>query len=86
MTMIKTRVRVAPDGTLSGRAAGLPAGEHDAEIALLDTGDEHELARPDAAELLARIRTIQTEIARLPMLDARTPEEIVGYNERGHFD
>lgn len=27
MMMIKTRIRVTPDGPLSGRAKGLPAGE-----------------------------------------------------------
>jgi hypothetical protein len=40
----------------------------------------------DAEGLLARIRTIQAEVAQLPVLDARRPEEIIGYNDRGHFD
>jgi hypothetical protein len=38
MTTVKTRIRVAPDGTLTGRASGLPPGEHEDEIALVDTG------------------------------------------------
>ena len=36
MTTIKTRIRIALDGTLTGQAAGLPAGEHEAEITVLD--------------------------------------------------
>lgn len=83
MTIVKTRIRVAPDGTLSGRAAALPAGEHDAEIVLVDAAMQP--AGLDAATLLARIRAIQAEVARLPVLDARSPDEIVGYNKRGHF-
>ena len=83
MTMIKTRIRIAPDGTLSGRARGLPAGEHDAEIIVRDTA-----ARPSqggAGLLLARVRAIQAELAQLPVLDARNPDDILGFNQRGHF-
>ena len=83
MTMVKTRIRVAPDGTLSGRAPGLPAGEHDAEIVLLDAARQEN--RFDADELLARVRAIQAEVGQLPVLDSRNPEESLGYNERGHF-
>jgi len=82
--MIKTRIRIAPDGTLSGRASGLPAGEHDVEIIVADTAVPS--SRPDAVVILARVRAIQAELARLPVLDARTPAEILGYNELGHFD
>jgi hypothetical protein len=84
MTTIKTRICVAPDGTLTGQAAGLPPGEHEAEIALVDTNKS--VGRPDAATLLARVRAIQEEMAQLPVLDERTSDEIIGYDERGHFD
>lgn len=84
MTTVKTRIRVAPDGTITGRASGLPPGEHEAEIALIDTREG--AVRPDAETLLNRVRAIQKEIAQLPVLDERSPDEIVGYNERGHFD
>jgi hypothetical protein len=84
MTIVKTRIHVGPDGTLSGRAYGLPAGEHEAEITLLDTASPR--VRPSGAELLARVRAIQAEVAQLPIFDSRSPEEILGYNERGHFD
>ena len=43
-------------------------------------------AQPDSDTLLARVREIQAEIAQLPVLDERSPDEIIGYNERGHFD
>jgi hypothetical protein len=82
--MIKTRIRIAPDGTLSGSASGLPAGEHDAEITVLATITSS--AQSDVALLLARVRAIQAEIAQLPVRDIRTADEIIRYNERGHFD
>ena len=41
---------------------------------------------PDAEVLLARVRVIQQELAALLVLDKRTPDKIIGYNERGHFD
>ena len=83
MTKIKTRIRVGLDGSLSGRAPGLPAGEHDAEIAVLETTSK--AARLDAGQLLDRIHAIQAEVAQLPVLDPRSPDEIIGYNERGHL-
>jgi hypothetical protein len=84
MATIKTRICVASDGTLTGHANGLPPGEHEAEIALVDSGKG--AAQSDTETVLARVRAIQEEVARLPVLDKRTPEEIIGYNERGHFD
>jgi hypothetical protein len=83
MTKIKTRIWVGLDGSLSGRALGLPAGEHDAEIAVPEVTGEP--ARLDAARLLDRIRAIQEEIAQLPVLDPRGPDDIIGYNEHGHL-
>ncbi|HJU14898.1 MAG TPA: hypothetical protein VJ770_00380 [Stellaceae bacterium] len=85
MTKIKTRIHIASDGTLTGRAEGLPVGEHEAEIQLVESSMETPAAR-DADALLARVRAIQAEVARLPVYDSRSPDEIVGYNERGHFD
>ncbi len=35
------------------------------------------------AEILA---DIHARMDKLPILDSRTPEEIIGYNELGHFD
>jgi hypothetical protein len=84
MTTIKTRIRVGPGGTLSGRAMGLPLGEHDAEIVLLDVAAAQTEVGPE--ELLACVRAIQAEVATLPVLDTRSPDEIIGYNEHGHFD
>jgi hypothetical protein len=84
MTKIKTRIYVAPDGTLTGRAAGLPVGEHEAEIQLVENAETP--AARDVDTLLAQVRAIQAEMARLPVYDSRSPDEIIGYNERGHFD
>jgi hypothetical protein len=42
--------------------------------------------RPDVHTLLARVHAIQQEIAQLRVLDKRSSDEIIGYNERGHFD
>jgi hypothetical protein len=43
-------------------------------------------AESDANALLVRICAIQDEIARLPVLDCRSPDEIIGYNDVGHLD
>ena len=32
------------------------------------------------------VREAQERLAELPVLDTRTPDEIIGYNEFGHFD
>jgi hypothetical protein len=84
MTKVKTRIHIAPDGALTGRAPGLPVGEHVAEIMLID--DVRPMTRSHTDALLARVRAIQEEVARLPVLDSRSPDQIVGYNEHGHFD
>ena len=84
MITVKARIRVLPDGTLTGRATGLPAGEHDAELTLIANAERPVLS--EAETLLARVRAIQREVAQLPVLDARGPDEIIGYNERGCLD
>ncbi len=47
----------------------------------LDRLDSEDVRRRKAA-----IREIQERIAAMPVLDARSDEEIIGYNEHGHFD
>lgn len=37
----------------------------------------------DREQLRAEIRRIQDEFQRLPILDDRTPDEIIGYDEHG---
>ncbi len=83
MTTLKVRVHVSSDGTLTGQAIGLPAGEHLAELVLTETSRGPVALDPEAA--LARVRAIQHEVAQLPVLDGRSPDEIIGYNEHGHF-
>lgn len=36
--------------------------------------------------LIQRVRAIQQRVAQLPVLDTRTDDEIIGYNEFGGFD
>lgn len=47
----------------------------------LDRLDSEDVRRRKAA-----IREIQERIAAKPVLDARSDDEIIGYNEHGHFD
>jgi antitoxin VapB len=70
--------------------------EREREIAAMDTGDrvrdpvvEEIVARmrrqplPDPERVSAAIREIQESLAKLPVLDSRTPDEILGYDEFG---
>ena len=40
----------------------------------------------DKAERIAAIEAIVADLAKLPVLDNRSPDEIIGYNEYGLFD
>jgi hypothetical protein len=81
MNIIRTRVHVLADGSLIGHAPGALAGEHDAEIVL------HPISKPPLSEpAIQAIQALQDELARLPVLDPRTPDEILGYNGAGLFD
>ena len=81
MYYLHVRLHIAADGTITGQApTPLPVGEHEAEI-LLHTPEQ--AAVPDGA--WATIRAIQDELARLPVLDPRTPDEIIGYDKVGLF-
>jgi antitoxin VapB len=42
--------------------------------------------RSDRNDLHSRIQAIVDDVKRLKVLDERTPDEIIGYNEHGHFD
>jgi antitoxin VapB len=42
--------------------------------------------REDIAERLRRIEEIVQEVKKLPVLDDRTADEILGYNDQGLFD
>ena len=37
-------------------------------------------------EIIAAIEEITSKLAKLPVLDSRTPDEIIGYNDHGLFD
>jgi len=42
--------------------------------------------RADKRTLHERIQAIVDEVHKLPVLDDRSPDEIIGYNEHGLFD
>lgn len=42
--------------------------------------------RRNGGGLMARIAAIQDRVAQLPVLDDRSDDEILGYNEHGYFD
>lgn len=72
--MIKTRIRVAADGPLTGKAGGLPPGEHDVEITV-DGGANW----PDPSTLVpdALLRSIIAELA---------PQRIILFGSRARGD
>ena len=48
---------------------------------------ERRKLRPDDIEArLRRVDEIVKHFNSLPVLDDRSPDEIIGYNEHGHFD
>jgi len=50
---------------------------------------ERERKKPRPNDLEARLRRIDEIVKRynsLPVLDDRSDDEIIGYNEQGHFD
>jgi antitoxin VapB len=42
--------------------------------------------RSETNDLRSRIQVIVDDVKKLKILDERTPDEILGYNEHGHFD
>lgn len=83
MHHLRIRLRVAEDGTITGHVPdGTPAGEHDAEVILRPP--RRAFSPPTVAR--ETIRALQDELARLPVLDPRTPEQLLGYNGGGLFD
>jgi hypothetical protein len=81
---IRTRLHIAPDGTITGHAPrGVSPGDHDAII--METSYP---PRPLPADAAVKVRAVQERIARLPVLHPwtlapRTPDEILGYGEDG---
>ena len=57
--------------------------------ALVRDALRHRLLQLDSEEVQRRrraIREIQDRVAAMPVLDTRPMDEILGYNEHGHFD
>ena len=51
--------------------------------ALAERLERERLRRGEVADLAARLREIGEHCASLPVFDARSPDEIVGYDETG---
>jgi antitoxin VapB len=51
--------------------------------ALAERLQRERLRRGESADLAARLLEIGDRFSKLPVLDPRTPEEIVGYDETG---
>ena len=82
MPTLRTKIRVGEDGTIVAHAAGaLPPGEHEATITVAEQPPRPRGA-PDP-KLVARMRAIADELARVPDLDVRSADEILGYDEHG---
>jgi hypothetical protein len=73
VTIIRAHIRVSPDGTITGSAPGAAPGEHDAAIILSPVTR----SPAEQAEVIASIRAIQEAVAQLPVLDPRSPDEII---------
>jgi hypothetical protein len=84
MTTAETPIHVAADGTLTAGKSDLTPAEHEEETVLVDPSKAQ--VRQDADTLLERVRAIQQEIARLPVLDYRTADEIIGHKVGGNCD
>lgn len=58
----------------------------DAIILALEESLERRRLQDDREQRFQRIMEIVEEVAKLPVLDDRPADEIIGYNEHGHFD
>ena len=55
----------------------------DAVLTALRERLDREQARSDAAQIQEELRAIGARMARYPVLDDRSPDEILGYGEHG---
>jgi antitoxin VapB len=74
-----------PDVARLAREVARETGENMTEAILcaLEERLERLSTRPPAPSLAERLDRIQTRVAELPVLDPRTPDEILGYNDTG---
>ena len=86
-------VRELPDDLQAFLKADAAANQRSVNKQVIVALQEYRAARQVDAmrpktpeEKIAAIRLIQAEIARVVVHDGRTDDEIIGYNEFGHFD
>lgn len=73
MQHFHVRIHVSEEGRITGAApAGVPAGDHDVSITFRDPAPH-----PDPAGALAAVHRLQDQLARLPVLDPRSPDDIL---------
>ena len=78
----RTKIRVGEDGTIVAHAGGaLPPGEHEGTVTVADRPSRRRGA-PNP-RLVARMRALAADLARVPDLDSRPADEILGYDEHG---
>jgi antitoxin VapB len=65
---------------------GITAAVTDALREKLERERRKPRAEDDLEEFLRRVDEIVDRFNSRPLLDRRTPDEIIGYNEHGHFD
>jgi antitoxin VapB len=53
---------------------------------LRESLSRHKVRQPDPERTVERVMRIAQRISSLPVLDPRTPEEILGYNDSGTFE
>ena len=75
----------APEADRLARAIAKATGESLTEVVLNALRERHlrTTGRPEPRDAITLIEEIQREVARLPVLDPRTPDEIIGYDEHG---
>lgn len=79
MPVLDLHIHVDADGRVTGTAPrGLPPGDYDVVVEAAKP-----MPRPDPKAALANIRRLQEEIARMPVLDPRSPEEILADDDTG---
>lgn len=79
MPSVKARICIAENGSISGHTLGhVTAGEYETVIPLPSFS-----GRPSRDVRLARMLAIADHCAALPVLDSRSPEEILGYDDNG---
>jgi hypothetical protein len=78
-----------PKGWCANSRGGAGRGSPEALTDVVRREVERERRKPrreSSEEFHRRIQAIVDDVKKLPVLDDRSPDQIIGYNEHGHFD